>query len=1106
MDELVLAKVRARLDKVAGLGLDAAQLEDEAVELAAELLTLARSERRRSEAAAEARLSRMMEDESGRLLTLAFTDQALRAKRPERVADQLRHLLTLHGVPRYFSAWERLQLGAFKTFGGAFPKWLVPKVLARLRYEVRQVSLPAGGEALDRALAQRAALGIAVNLNHLGEAILGEDEARARHAVYLRTLERPDIEAVSVKVSSIASQINLLAWDDTLDVLEARVAELYRAAMQHPIAATPGTQARPKLVTLDMEEYRDLELTMALFERLMAHDELLPARAGIVLQAYLPDTHATQRRLVTLARERVARGGRPIHVRLVKGANLAMERVDAGIHGWPQAPYKTKAEVDANYKRLVMFGMQHADVAHIGVASHNVFDLAWAMVLRSARGGSGGVRFEMLEGIAAPLARVVAAVTGALMVYAPTADDRDLLAAIAYLIRRLDENTGPDNFLRASFGMEVGDDAFAAERDRFLAAVHARDDVAMGPRREHTRVDVPVSFVNAADSDWALPDRRAWITRAMAAFKNEPAPEVQLASLEAADAAIARARGWVPVARKQRQAWLRACAEGIEAARGELIAVMIAEAHKAIPEGDAEVSEAVDFARYYAQGLDEWATLEGQGVALTPRGVVLVTPPWNFPLAIPAGGVFAALAAGNAVLLKPAPETPRIALALCRICWAAGVPQDVLQLVPCANEPVGTHLVQHPAVDAIVLTGSTATARRFLELRDDRYLLAETGGKNATIVTEMADHDLAIKHVLHSAFSHAGQKCSATSLLILEAALYDDADFMRRLADAARSLPVGPAWRALSKVTPLIREPRGDLAWALAGGLDEGESWLVAPRALTPQLWTPGVKLGVKAGSRTYTNELFGPVLAVMRADDLEHALQLANGVAYGLTAGLQSLDDREIAHWKAGMDAGCLYVNRPTTGAIVLRQPFGGRKASVFGPGAKAGGPNYVLQLTHVREVAPREPDYALAFAEHFATAVDPVRLLGQDNFLRYQPLRAVVLRVEDPRNEHDIKRVQQAAAVCGTPLVMSEHESLEAMLARADEAKAERVRVVGPASAALRRACHRGGLHLADAPVVALGRIELLHYLKEQTVSEDYHRFGNLGVRDRETRTPIL
>jgi RHH-type proline utilization regulon transcriptional repressor/proline dehydrogenase/delta 1-pyrroline-5-carboxylate dehydrogenase len=551
---------------------------------------------------------------------------------------------------------------------------------------------------------------------------------------------------------------------------------------------------------------------------------------------------------------------------------------------------------------------------------------------------------------------------------------------------------------------------------------------------------------------------------------------------------------------------------------------MVADAGKHVAEGDAEVSEAIDFAEYYRRCVAELDAL-GASLDVRPRGVVLVTPPWNFPLAIAAGGVFAALAAGNTVLLKPAPETPWVAFELAQLCWQAGIPREVLQFVPCANEPAGSALVRDPRVAAVILTGGTATARRFQAMRPELPLFAETGGKNAMIVSEMADWDLAIKNALHGAFGHAGQKCSATSLLILEAALYDDPRFLERLSDATRSLHVGSAWDLAAKVTPLIREPRADLAWNLAGGLEPGESWLVAPRPdpENPRLWSPGVKLGVRPGSRTYESELFGPILGVMRAADLDDALRLANGVSYGLTAGLVSLDDREVAHWLAHVDAGCLYVNRGTTGAIVRRQPFGGVKQSVFGPGAKAGGPNYLLQLVTLQDRASTPPDDdAAAFATHFAHPTDPSRILGQDNTLRYRPAR-VAVRVAASATARDVTRVMSALAACaprdrsmsievscaaeleGAPWLTAltpparapRFESATVFAARLGTLGEERLRVLGTLEPELLTAAHAAHVHVEASPVVAPGRVELLRYLREETVSYDYHRFGNLGPR---------
>ena len=425
---------------------------------------------------------------------------------------------------------------------------------------------------------------------------------------------------------------------------------------------------------------------------------------------------------------------------------------------------------------------------------------------------------------------------------------------------------------------------------------------------------------------------------------------------------------------------------------------MIVDGAKTVTEADPEVSEAVDFARYYARALGAGDIVDG--CRLDPLGVVVVAPPWNFPLSIPAGGVLAALAAGNAVLLKPALEAVLVGWHLVQSLWSAGIPRDILQFVPCPDDEVGRGLISDPRVDAVILTGSVETARRFLEWRPDLRLFAETSGKNAIVVTSLADRDQAVRDLVRSAFGHNGQKCSAASLAICEAEVYDDPVFRRQLRDAAASLAVGSAWEPASRVTPLTQPPGAALRRALTA-LDPGEEWLLEPRPIGREapLWSPGIKLGVAPGSFFHRTECFGPVLGLMRAAHLDEAIDLANDQPFGLTSGIQSLDDREIARWLDRIEAGNLYVNRFITGAIVGRQPFGGWKASSVGGGAKAGGPNYVLQLCRVREdagPADAAASYERAWREHFSPAHVPIPLLGERNAFRYRPCARVLVRAE--------------------------------------------------------------------------------------------------------------
>src|SRR5438094_8533139 len=493
-----------------------------AVELAATLLREARAQETPAEIAQARRLARMMEDPRGEDPPVALVDHAFRSRRPERIADQLSYLLHHYGTPQFMEWWERVALMLGGVMGHYLPSVIVPPIVARLRHETESLILPGEEEELQRYLAQRRRAGVRLNLNLLGEAILGEGEAARRLEAYLALLAREDVEYISVKVSSVFSQIHLVACRHTVERVKARLRVLYQHALRHHYRHPDG-HLTPKFINLDMEEHRDLDLTVTAFREVLDEEEFVTLRAGVVLQAYLPESHRVQRALTAWAIERRRRGGAPIKLRIVKGANLAMERIEAAVHGWPQAPYTTKSEVDANYKRMLQYGCrpEHADAVHLGIASHNLFDVAYGLVLREAHHVEPWVEFEMLEGMANHQARAVHARAGGLLLYAPVVRAEDFHSAIAYLVRRLDENTAPENFLRHVFDLEPGSPAFLVERDRFLAAFGIEAGLSDGPRRfQDRRAEAgapPVlralhaSFENEPDTDWTLAANRAWI-------------------------------------------------------------------------------------------------------------------------------------------------------------------------------------------------------------------------------------------------------------------------------------------------------------------------------------------------------------------------------------------------------------------------------------------------------------------------------------------------------------------------------------------------------------------------------------------------------------------
>jgi RHH-type proline utilization regulon transcriptional repressor/proline dehydrogenase/delta 1-pyrroline-5-carboxylate dehydrogenase len=1232
----------------------------QAIRLARRLQRRARELQTSSERRQQAELDRMIQSPSDKATLVEITDQAFRARRANRAADQLVHILDVQGVPRFFSALDRTLLRGFQSFGAYLPGVAMPLVKDKMQHETANVVLPAEEELLREHLDERRREGLRMNLNYLGESLLGEADAQRRLEAYLAALQRPEIEVMSVKISTIYSQISALARQHTVDVLSDRLELLYRAALKGRFTLGDGTVV-PKFVYLDMEEYRDKEITAEAFMQTLDRPGLEQVQAGIALQAYIPDSFATQRRITEWARTRVAAGGAPATIRLVKGANMEMERVEASLRGWPLATFDDKLDTDANYHRMLEFGMrmENLSAVRLGIASHNLFTVAYGLTLAAATGGVDRVQFEMLEGMANHQRRALVELTGDLLLYAPACRQEEFINAIGYLVRRLDENTGPDNFLRHAFNLEVDGAEWRRLEQGFLASFARISSLSDAPRRTQdrsqesgirsqeragsspSRSDSAAQFASAAptesgagtprlaerfanepDTDWSLPANGQWATEiidALSSRHGERAADVPLvvngeelltdrnvrpshdpsrpdvvvanyrqASASDVDHAVACAAadpdGWRRRSPRERTETLFRVGDELARRRGDLLGVMLAESGKLLAEGDPEVSEAIDFCRFYALAAETIHAIPSLTVGA--RGVVVVVSPWNFPLAIPCGGVAAALAAGNTVILKPASDSVLIAYELCRSFWDAGVPRTALQFVPCSGSREGQQLVAHDAVDAVILTGGTETALAMLERKPTLHLLAETGGKNATIVTALADRDLAIKNVLHSAFSHSGQKCSATSLLILEDEVYHDAKFCETLCDAVESMKVGSAWELATKVGPLIRPPSGVLERGLKE-LEPGERWAVMPHLRVdgnPHLVSPGVKWGVQSQGFTQCTELFGPVLGVMRARDLHEAIELVNATGYGLTSGLESLDDREQELWRQGIRAGNLYINRPTTGAIVLRQPFGGMGKSAFGPGIKAGGPNYVVPLMRFADeergardeqragaspppvsdnhanlaslrkslaglhplspLSPLSPDdreclaaaidsYIVASATEFAIAHDDFRLLGEDNFRRYLPVPQPSIRIHEDDSPFEVFARACAAAAAGCRTVISAPRDLKGPAADAvelldsltddwaaaiefvEETDAElaaalesgrvtRVRYAAPdrAPEAIRRAAAPSLAYVADAPPLSQGRIELLWYLQEQSISHVYHRYGNLGRRAAESR----
>ncbi|OII13056.1 1-pyrroline-5-carboxylate dehydrogenase [Curtobacterium sp. MCBA15_009] len=1101
-------------------------------------------------------LAGVLADPAGLDFAVGFVDGVVRPEDLTVAARKLRQIAP--DAPGFLPAAMR---GLVRLGGGmapVLPNVVVPVARRVLRNMVGHLIVDATDAKLGPAIAKIKRDGVQLNVNLLGEAVLGEREAARRLEGTHKLLARDDVDYVSIKVSSTVHPHSPWAFGHAVD----DIVEQLRPLFERAAAAIPA-----KFINLDMEEYKDLDLTIAVFTKLLDEPAFLHLEAGIVLQAYLPDALAAMQELQEWSAARRSRGGAGIKVRLVKGANLPMEQVEASVHGWPLATWHTKQDSDTNYKRVLDWALtpDRIENVRVGVAGHNLFDVAHAWLLAGERGVRDGIEFEMLLGMAQGQAEAVRKTVGSLLLYTPVVHPGEFDVAIAYLIRRLEEGASQDNFMSAVFSLVSSPPLFAREEARFRASlVPLATPEGLEAPASHRVADRyaavgrpgPGHFENTPDSDPSVASVRAWgdaITARVASstLGVRAVQEARVDSAASLDSALGRAKAagavWGTWSGAARGAVLHAVGDALEANRAALIEVMAAETGKTIDQADPEVSEAIDFAHFYgtlASALDDV-----DGATFTPAELTLVAPPWNFPVAIPAGSTLAALAAGSAVVLKPAPPAERSGAVLASIIETAldahGAPADVLAFLQVSENDLGQQLIASPMVDQVILTGAYETAELFRSFRPDLPLLAETSGKNAIIVTPSSDLDLAVKDVVASAFGHAGQKCSAASLVVMVGSVAKSKRFRNQLLDAVSSLTVGYPTDAATQMGPVIEPAAGKLLEGLTT-LGAGESWAVEPQQLdeTGKLWSPGVRQGVRRGSAFHRTEYFGPILGMMTADSLDEAIDIVNEVDYGLTSGLHSLDPAEIGRWLSRIEAGNLYVNRGITGAIVRRQPFGGWKKSAVGAGTKAGGLNYLLGLgswtpavatdgsavsapvsafARATGVTSESLDRALASDEQawstlFGTAADVSALSAERNIARYLPFPSVQVRLAsvDEDAVPELVRVVAAALRAGTTIEVSTAATLPSSVASAiralpivrslsqtvsDEAFASsvasgpssRVRLIGGDTSALYTAVEgRPDVAVYGGPVTEAGRLEILPFVREQAVSITAHRFG--------------
>jgi RHH-type proline utilization regulon transcriptional repressor/proline dehydrogenase/delta 1-pyrroline-5-carboxylate dehydrogenase len=829
----------------------------------------------------------------------------------------------------------------------------------------------------------------AFTVDLLGETVLSEREAEAYAARYLELIkvlsqaaatwprvERLDSDDrgpiptvnVSVKISALFSQIKPEAPQHSIEQLSKRLRPLLRLA-----------KAQHVFINLDMEMYSQKGLTLRLFRSILEEEEFRNyPYAGIAMQAYLRDTPEDLEHLIEWCAERRTR----VMVRLVKGAYWDTETIIARQRRWPSPVYQSKEETDAAYERLAHRLLQRSDVIDCAFGTHNVRTIAACIAAGQAlRLPSSRLEFQMLYGMAEPIKEALIEMGYRIREYCPLGE---MLPGMAYLVRRLLENTSNEGFLRATFSEKVAPEILLRDPSASKSLPSGRRDTEFRnePHADFSRPELREQMVDALREVRAklgrvhplLIGETKMRSKEVLVSRNPARPEeiigrLAAAGREEAESAVALATTVVPAWRnvpaEKRAQILERTAGLLSRRRFELAALEVFETGKTWSEADADVCEAVDFCRYYG---GEIRRLTGGGLSIPgeeirheyiSRGITAVIAPWNFPLAILCGMTTAALAAGNPVIMKPSGQSAVIAAVFAGILREAGVPAAAINCLPGSGTEVGSALVEHPEVAVIAFTGSREVGLRIWETAGQtrpgqaqlKKVICEMGGKNAIIVDEDADLDEAVPAIVASAFGYQGQKCSALSRLIVLPGIRER--LIRRVIEATESLRVGDPADPSVTIGPLIDETaQRHVREVIAAGqreatlafelpISQAAGWFVGPAIFT----------NVPPESQLAQEEIFGPVLAIINAEDLDAALRIANGTPYALTGGLFSRSPKHIERVRSEFNVGNLYINRGITGALVARHPFGGFGMS--GGGTKAGGPDYLLNFLFPKVIA---------------------------------------------------------------------------------------------------------------------------------------------------------
>lgn len=1090
------------------------------------------------------KMQHIIENPEYKALFMELLDSSVLSNNPAHSHKLIERILRRYEFGEFFTLYEKMLLYIFLQVGRYAPSLSVPFFIKQIRKEaglMMRFSMPTSSPKSHIA-----------NYYFIAKKALSQEIIKDNITMCKKALDNSHITHISIKPSAFFTQMWEGSFIHSRDELARSLKELFAYASQQSQA-----QNLPKIITLDMEEHRFLQLSVSAFmEALSGYSEL---EAGIALQAYIPESFSYLMQLCDYAKARVDSGGKSVHIRLVKGANMQAEKFYAAKHNGRLPMFSQKLCTDANYKKMLHYLIDNAHYRHtkLGVASHNVFELAYAyMLLQHCVEPEYREHFvfEMSMGISMQASRILGEYH-TLMLYTPVCDTSSFQEAIAYLLRRLDENTGEENFMASYYAMRVGDSAWQAQKAMFLDSLAYIPKLSCAPIAVQDRAAVldlqSSDGVYETDTEFFAQANYQWLTEALA--QELPKDTIQATYIKEAQMLygfdgreirkVAFAKGFdeniVPASLSRLEnliAIFNKATHLLQEKRGQIITTAALEIGKVPMQTDMEISELITLLRFYPKSLQDLCDTHAH-TSFMPKGRGLVIGSAHSHLSISFAPVLASLACGDQVVFKPSSLVISSSYMVCECLWEAGIPRDMLCFTPMQREDFRQALanMRTDLFAFVVGFGKGSSLESIATAQPMLPLIAHPTATNAMIITQLADYDQAIKHAISSAFFYGGVGVRKLSVLIVEQSVLDDTGFMQGVLACARSLHYGTPY-ALQNALGVVLDSNHALE-AIQGAF-----------ALKPQRDGQYMGAGIIYASANELSAIdrYLPLLYIIKADDIKHAIALANTLDSNICV-LESRDEDEWVYFRKNAKAHTLLINEPTihtASAKIITTPSGSLShtigtyndiihfvrpvpnacdenlaTSIIEPKFKrllASGDIVDSRRKALENALKKAKSYVYYRNTEFMLSHDCALEYGAKHLLDYKAISTLAYRVSSNDSLEDVLGVIIGAQACKVELIVSfeaidedlaflrenlaglgliakfVQESLQDFIARIPQNDVIRYHTKASAMDSIYQAAAISHKRIIPDKPLDNGRFELLWYYRERVISIVHHRYG--------------